>query len=247
MGNTISVKRQVEAVQMSEGSGATVRRLFPTRNMRYLDPFALLDEFTVTPSASFPEHPHGGFEALTYMLSGSFRHRDNLGNDEVVSDGGVQRFAAGKQIVHAELPGSDQTAHGLQLWVNLPKELKEMEPDYEPTPAGDIPERVEGGMRMRTVVGEGSPVKLRTPIRYLDVSLEGERTFEQDLPSEWSGLVYVLNGEVSVEGSPAVSGVALVFDEGGGLEVKAHRDSRFALIAGKPHGQPIHHHGSFVD
>lgn len=104
MGTSVEVRRVVEAVQMAAGAGATVRRVFPTAQLAHVDPFVLLDEFTVEPDAGFPDHPHGGFEAVTYMLEGAFGHRDHLGNDEVVSAGGVQRFTAGERIVHSGQP-----------------------------------------------------------------------------------------------------------------------------------------------
>jgi hypothetical protein len=231
---------------MAEGAGAVVQRLFPTDQLRHLDPFVLLDEFTVEPSAGFPDHPHGGFEAVTYMLDGAFRHRDNLGNDEVVSAGGVQRFTAGERIVHAELPGSEETSHGLQLWVNLPQELKETEPDYQPVPAAEIPESEDGGIRVRTVVGEGSAVELHTAVRYLDVRLASGGRFEEEVPGSWNGLIYVLDGELSVAGSSLAPGKGVTFEGGGAVRVTAEGPARFVLIAGEPHGGPIRQRGSFV-
>jgi hypothetical protein len=225
-----------------------VRRLFPTSRLKHVDPFVLLDEFSVTPPAAFPDHPHGGFEAVTYMLGGAFRHRDNLGNDQVVSVGGVQRFTAGRRIIHAELPGSEETSHGLQLWVNLPRELKNLDPDYQPVPSSEIPETEEEGCRVRTVVGEGSPVELHTPVRYLDVILDPEESFEDEIPSGWSGLVYVLEGAIALDGETIERGEAATFEAGGGLSVRSESDeARFVVIAGEPHGEPIRQRGSFVE
>ena len=246
MRDMIEVKRVVEAVEMAEGAGARVWRVFPNQHLRHVDPFVLMDEFTVEPSAGFPEHPHGGFEAVTYMLDGAFRHRDDLGNDQIVSAGGVQRFTAGQRIVHAELPGSGDTSHGLQLWVNLPRTLKKVEPAYQPVPASQIPEADEDGVRVRTVVGAGSPVELHTTVRYLDVVLPSGRSFEECIPSGWRGLVYVLEGEIALGARTLQRGQAATFEEGGRLEVTAARDARFALIAGEPHGEAIRLRGSFV-
>lgn len=236
---------------MAEGAGAQVRRVFPTEQQRHLDPFVLLDEFTVIPPAAFPEHPHGGFEAVTYMLEGAFRHQDNLGNDQIVWAGGVQRFTAGKRLVHAELPGSYETSQGLQLWVNLPRALKEIEPDYQAVPAEDIPETEAGGVRERTVVGDGSPVGLHTDVRYVDVALEpdaadGQLTYEKEIPLDWNGLVYVLDGQVRLSGGALVRGKAALFEGGGQLQVTAEEPSRIVVLAGQPHGEPIHQRGSFV-
>lgn len=251
MSRQIEIEHEIEAVSMAEGAGARVRRLFPTREHQHIDPFVLLDEFTVDPTAGFPDHPHGGFEAVTYMLGGSFRHRDNLGNDEIVSAGGVQRFTAGKRIVHAELPGGEQTSHGLQLWVNLPRRLKDIEPDYQPVPADEIPESKQEGLRVRTVVGEGSPVQLRTNVRYVDVILEPDGVghqvvYDDEVPGDWNGLIYVLQGEVTLGGQAVGRGRAVTFRGGGQVRVTATEASRFVLIAGQPHGEPIHQRGSFV-
>lgn len=246
MSKQIEIDRVVEAIAMSEGAGAEVRRLFPTRRQQHVDPFVLLDEFTVKPTAGFPEHPHGGFEAVTYMLEGAFRHRDDLGNDEMVSAGGVQRFTAGRRMVHAELPGTEETSHGLQLWVNLPQRLKKLEPDYQPVPSDEIPEREENGVRVRTVVGGGSPVKLHTVVRYMDVTVGSEGVFTDQIPVDWNGLVYVLDGEVQLENKSLGRGKAAIFRGGGEVRAVAMEASRFVVISGAPHDEPIRQRGSFV-
>lgn len=250
MEEQIEVAREIEAVAMEEGAGATVQRLFPTEHRRHLDPFVLLDEFTVIPPAEFPEHAHGGFEAVTYMLGGAFRHRDDLGNDETVRAGGVQRFTAGKRIVHAELPGGEGASHGLQLWVNLPRDLKEMEPDYQAVAPVELPEEEVGGVRRRTVVGNGSPVGLHTRVRYVDVTLSpeaGAAGYEDQIPVGWNGLIYVLEGELLLTGRTLTRGRAVLFEGGGELEVTAEASSRFVVIAGEPHEEPIRLRGSFVE
>jgi redox-sensitive bicupin YhaK (pirin superfamily) len=109
------VSRKVVAVETFEGAGARVKRLFPTSQLRNFDPFVLLDEFLVEPPASFPSHPHRGFKAITYMLEGGFHHTDDLGNDSIVLAGGLQKFTAGRGIVHSELPGTKGLNRGLQL------------------------------------------------------------------------------------------------------------------------------------
>jgi hypothetical protein len=246
MSKQIEIERVVKAIAMSEGAGAEVRRLFPTRRQKHIDPFVLLDEFTVEPTAGFPDHPHGGFEAVTYMLDGAFRHRDNLGHDQMVSAGGVQRFTAGKRMVHAELPGAEKTSHGLQLWVNLPQRLKKVEPDYQPVPSDDIPEREEEGVRVRTVVGEGSPVELHTEVRYVDVTVASEGAFADEIPEGWNGLVYVLDGELALGEATLGPAKAAIFRGGGEVRATATEPTRFVVIAGAPHDEPIRQRGSFV-
>lgn len=247
MSEHTGVRLKIPALETEEGAGARVRRVFPTSHLRHLDPFVLLDEFYVTPPAAFPDHTHRGFEAVTYMLDGAFHHRDNMGNDRVILAGGVQRFTAGKGLVHAELPGTSDLNHGLQLWVNLLRRLKGIEPDYQQVEPSAIPERKAKGMQIRTVVGEGSPVRLHTPMRYLDVALESGATFEDEIPPKWNTLVYVLEGEPRLNGLKLISGEAAVLEPGSKVTVATEGPTRFELITGKPHGEPIHQYGPFVD
>lgn len=241
------IRLKIPALEAEEGVGARVRRVFPTSHLRHLDPFVLLDEFYVTSPAAFPDHSHRGFEAVTYMLEGGFHHRDKVGNDRIVSAGGVQRFTAGRGIVHAELPATPNLNHGLQLWINLPRRLKGIEPDYQQVEPSAIPERKTGGARIRTVVGEDSPVRLHTPMRYLGVALEPGAAFEDEILSEWNALVCVLEGPLRLDGLELASGEAAVLEPGGKVTAVAEGPARFVLITGKPHGEPIRQHGPFVD
>jgi hypothetical protein len=125
--------------------------------------------------------------------------------------------------------------------------LKKTEPDYQPVPASAIPETREEGVRMRTVVGTGSPVKLHTEVRYIDVTMRARESFVHPIPGGWNGLVYVLEGEVSVIGATLAAGEAVAFESGGEVEVLAREEARFVLIAGQPHGEPIRQRGSFVE
>jgi hypothetical protein len=236
----------VAAVSTSEGRGATVDRLFPTVRSSYRDPFVLLDDFRVAPPAGFPDHPHRGFEAFTYMLDGAFHHQDNLGNDSYVASGGVQLFTSGRGARHSEMPGEARPNRGLQLWVNLPRALKPMEPEYAAVQARDIPEVGARGVRTRTVVGPGSPVRVRTEMRYLDLAFERGARFADELASHLRGLVYVLDGRVKMGDVELAAGTAAI-PVPGALELVALNDARVVLIAGRPHGEPIRHRGPFVD
>ena len=161
-----------EAQPAMDGDGARVFRLFPNTSGDHRDPFVLLDDFRVTPPSGFPMQPHRGFEACTYMRDGAFHHRDSMGNDGVVTTGGTQRFTSGRGARHSEMPAAQQVNHGLQLWVNLPGELKGMEPEYAAVQGPDIPEQGRVAGIVREVVGSASPVRLRTAVRYLDVRAE---------------------------------------------------------------------------
>lgn len=239
--------RHVATTEMREGAEARVRRLFPTAALRNLDPFVVLDEFFVEPPAGFPEHPHRGFEAITYLLEGAFRHRDNLGNDSLVHAGGAQRFNAGRGLLHSEMPGTAGLAHGLQLWINLPRRLKGMEPSYQVVPADLIPERDVDGGRERIVVGPEGPVDLQTEVRYRDVTLAAGARYSLDVDG-LAGLVYVMSGAVRLGEGTAAEGEALVFPDGPSAPVTAEAEgTRFALIAGRPHREPIRQWGPYVD
>ena len=248
MSGSQSAHGVVRAYETDEGDGARVTRLFPGRGMRDLDPFVLLDEFNLSPMGGFPNHAHRGFEAVTYMLEGEFHHRDTMGNDSVVSAGGVQRFTAGRGLVHSEMPGRGPRNRGLQLWVNLPRHLKRVEPSYQQVEPQSVPVRRVGTSIVRTIVGEGSPVRLRTPVRYLDISLEPIGMYLGSIPQDWRGLVYVLEGHVSLHGTEAWHGDSIELVPGETFTIMAlNGPARLALLSGRPLGEPIIHNGTFVD
>lgn len=231
---------------VSEGAGARIRRLFPIPERGNLDPFVLFDEFEIRPGTGFPEHPHRGFEVITYVLEGAMHHRDDKGNDSVVGAGGVQHFSAGRGIVHSEMPEGDSTTRGIQLWVNLPRSDKGMEPMYEPISAQQIPETKFDGYRVRTVVGPGSPLSLHTPLMYLDVELAPGSEHTARVPQGFTGVLYVLRGELLSGDTSAREGEAMVIGEGD-VHVTTGPGARYLVIAGKPIGEPIRQHGPYVD
>lgn len=240
------ISRKVVAVETAEGAGARVKRVFPTQHLMHFDPFVLLDEFFVEPPAGFPSHPHRGFEAITYMLEGGFHHTDNLRNDSIVLAGGLQKFTAGKGIVHSELPGTKGLNRGLQLWIRLPSKLGGSEPDYQQIEPKAIPERNLDGIRLRTIAGENSPVKLRTKILYLDVIISSESKFVYEVDPEANAFLYVLEGILDIANSKVKKNEAALLTMGKKIETIAKEKSRFVLIEGKPHGEPITLRGSFV-
>jgi redox-sensitive bicupin YhaK (pirin superfamily) len=240
------IDRTVTAVETPEGAGATVRRLFPNKYLTHFDPFVLLDDFSIRPPAGFPDHPHGGFEAITYMLEGGFHHVDNLGNDKIIMAGGLQKFTAGKGIVHSELPGTHGLNRGLQLWIRLPSRLRDAEPDYQQVEAVDVPERPLDSFSVRVIAGEESPVKLHTKITYLDVDLRPRRNFAWSTEPETNVLLYLLKGELVVDHSQVNRGEAALLTNGDTVEAKAVDEARFVMLSGKPHNEPIILRGSFV-
>lgn len=229
-----------------DGAGATVQRVFPGPDLRHLDPFVVLDDFDVRRPAGFPEHPHRGFEAFTYMIEGKFHHRDSMGNDSMIGPGGTQRFTSGSGARHSEMPGTDGPNRGLQLWVNLPRRLKQMAPSYVGI-AGEHMPRVEGkGHVLREVVGPGSPVVLQTEVEYFDLQLLADASFEHEVAVGRNTLIYVLEGEVSLLGERLVKGEALL-PTSGLVAINTTRASRVLWLSGKPHGEPINQRGPYVD
>ncbi|MDX8396352.1 MAG: pirin family protein [Mariprofundaceae bacterium] len=198
----------VQALVVPEGVGVEVKRLIPISGLRHFDPFVLWDHFDIS-GGGFPDHPHRGFEAITYIFSGGMQHADNLGNKGIIHAGGAQRFTAGKGIVHSEMP--EGQAAGIQLWINLPKRLKGLDPDYQQVEKDEIPEVFIEGRSVRTIVGESSSVKLHTEVEYLDVSLQTGVNFERDVIKGMRGFVYVVEGALRVNDQLVAQGSARMF------------------------------------
>lgn len=232
------------ALVVPEGDGVEVKRLMPVANLRNFDPFVLWDHFDIS-GGGFPDHPHRGFEAITYMFAGGMQHADNLGNKGIVHGGGAQRFTAGKGIVHSEMP--DGHAAGIQLWINLPKRLKGVDPEYQQVEKDEIPESVIEGGEIRTIVGEGGPVQLKTDVEYLDVTLHADSRFERNLLDGFRGFVYVVEGSIRVNGESTTVGAAAYVDSESSLTIDASENCRFMWCFGRPHVEPIFQHGPFVD
>lgn len=236
-----------QAKETNEGDSVVVKRLFPVVGYMNFDPFVLWDHFNVKPGSGFPDHPHRGFEAITYMLSGSMEHKDNLGNASRVGVGGAQRFTAGKGIVHSEMPGADGSNEGIQLWINLPRTLKTSEPSYQQVDQHDFPvESITAG-KIITIVGEGSPLMIKTPLLYKQLALNENGRYVETVPPDFRGLIYVVNGQASIDQQSLTEGEALFIERGGIFEISSMSPCVIMLCFGKSHGEPIYQHGSFVD
>lgn len=236
------------AIEMSEGDGVDVNRLFPVSSQRMnFDPFVLWDNFNLGPDRGFPTHPHRGFEAITYMFTGSIEHKDNLGNHSTVTAGGAQRFTAGRGMEHSEMPDSEVDSNGIQLWINLAKELKSIEPGYQQVDKENIPvKEIEGG-KISIIVGDDSPVKLKTPVRYLEVNLDNAIQFTESVPDDFRGFIYLLSGQLNINSDNVSEREAFFFEGINELNINALAESHFMLCMGKPHGEPIRQYGHFVD
>lgn len=238
----------VNTQQMQEGAGVAVRRLMPVAGLRNFDPFVLWDDFTLTPGTGFPDHPHRGFEAITYLFQGSIRHRDNLGNDSTVHSGGAQRFTAGHGIVHSEMPATTEPTRGIQLWINLPKRLKSVEPAYQQVDAESFPTRDIPGGHVTVIVGESSPLKLLTPVRYEHVTLNSTGHYRYAVDNTHRGFAYLVNGAAHIDDTQLNRGDAVLFSDLGELGFHAgDQGCQLMVCAGHAHGEPIIQHGPFVD
>lgn len=255
------VERLVAGQPTSDGAGVKLNRVLTNTLQRRLDPFLMLDHFgTDNPDdyiAGFPDHPHRGFETVTYMLNGRIRHRDSAGNEGLVSDGGVQWMTAGRGVIHSETP--EQTAGrmaGFQLWLNLPAKEKMREPWYRDVQGADVPEFERDGVTVRVIAGashgvQGAVQRDVTEPLYLDVHLPAGASFEQPLPATHNAFVYVYEGALKFESGclqPAGRMAILANTAGSdGVRLTAgDQPARAILVAGKPLGEPIAQYGPFV-
>ncbi|KAM8894169.1 pirin isoform 2-T3 [Spinachia spinachia] len=194
------VERTVLSVEQAEGVGAHVRRSIGTKELRNLDPFLMLDEFRVRKPAGFPDHPHRGFETVTYVLQGVMAHQDFGGHSGRLEAGDLQWMTAGQGVVHAEMPLSEEPVVGLQLWVNLASRDKMVEPAYQELKGSEIPKPSQGGVTVSVISGEAlgakSKVYTRTPTLYLDFTLQTGAVHVQPVPSGWTAFIYTLSGAI---------------------------------------------------
>ena len=266
MGRTVD--RVITAHQQLEGGGFVVRRPFPTRALELVDPFLLLDEmgpaeYRPGRSQGAPDHPHRGFETVTYMLEGEFEHEDSAGNRGTIAKGDVQWMTAGRGVVHSEMPTRKVRerggrVHGFQLWVNLPARDKMMAPRYQELPAAGIPEAAspDGLARVRVIAGEALGVRAvidtRIPIVYQDWSLGPGAVVEQPLEASHHALVYVFEGRAEVGTGRRLLGDGQLGLLGPGDAVRlavgsdAPGGARLLLLAGQPLGEPVARYGPFV-
>ena len=262
--HTISreVERLVNGQEVSDGAGVRLLRVLTHDLQRRLDPFLMLDEFrSDNPDdyiAGFPDHPHRGFETVTYMLDGRMRHRDSTGQEGLLGPGGVQWMTAGRGLIHSELPEQqDGLMHGFQLWVNLPAKNKMIAPWYRDIPTGEIPELdTTHGSRLRLIAGcvgqqPAAIQRLDTEPLYLDVHLAAGQEEFLTIPAGHNAFLYVYQGELEA-GSHGQTvkqrQMAILANDANaqGIRVSSAEPARFLLVAGKPLNEPIAQWGPFV-
>jgi redox-sensitive bicupin YhaK (pirin superfamily) len=254
------VERLVAGQATSDGAGVKLTRVL-TQDLQYrLDPFLMLDAFGSDDPhdyiAGFPDHPHRGFETVTYMIAGRMRHRDSAGHEGLLQNGGVQWMTAGKGVIHSEIPQQEQgVMEGFQLWLNLHRSEKMRDPWYRDIQDAQLPKLVTPeGVAVTVIAGEshgvqGAVTREITQPLYLDLHLPRGARFEQALPPGHNAFVYVYRGEVKVGGStvPAQKMAILANDASAdGVVIEATADAKALLVAGRPLKEPIVQYGPFV-
>lgn len=251
------VVKTVLSVEQSEGVGAKVRRSIGRPELRNLDPFLMLDEFKGGRPGGFPDHPHRGFETVSYLLDGgSMEHEDFCGHVGKLDPGDLQWMTAGRGIVHAEMPSTQEPTHGLQLWVNLRSSEKMIPPEYQELKSADIPKPSKDGVTVTVISGESMGVKskvyTRTPTLYLDFKIEKGGKHIQKVLKGWTAFFYTLSGIITVGPEDAQKKVeahhTAVLDDGDHVIFENKDDglAHFVLIAGEPINEPVVQHGPFV-
>ena len=266
--NTISqgrgVERLVRGQDTQDGAGVRLTRVLSNDLQQRLDPFLMLDAFgSDKPDdyiAGFPNHPHRGFETVTYMIAGRMRHRDSGGHEGLLQNGGVQWMTAGRGLVHSEMPEQEEGAmEGFQLWLNLPAKNKMCEPWYRDIQSADIPEvTTSEQVLIRVIAGAsqgvvGAVTRDHTEPLYVDLHFPDRdgAVLEQAIPSSHHAFLYVYRGSLEVMQSNTSTAVpaqrmAILSNGGDGVVLCAQANTRAILIAGKPLHEPIAQYGPFV-
>jgi redox-sensitive bicupin YhaK (pirin superfamily) len=263
---TKSIASLVPGLPTQDGNRVPLTRLVPGQGQRgaeafrAMDPFLLMDHFgpMVLPpgtDAGFPPHPHRGFQTLTYLIQGAFRHRDSTGGSGLLRPGGAQLMNAGVGIVHEEMPVPEHletggAIEGVQLWINLPAAEKRSAPGYTDLQPESLPWQTIPGGRIRVLAGTwaGATGPARTPakIAYAHLELEAGARFEDSIPEGWTAAVVPLHGSVRINGGEVPADTVALLGPGNGLKLEAATPVSLMLLAGEPLGEPIAQHGPFV-
>ena len=247
----------IDGLETSDGAGVKLRRIIGGPDLNMLDPFLLFDEFgSDDPSdyiGGFPPHPHRGFETITYMLNGKFKHKDSAGNEGYLTDGSVQWMTAGKGVIHSEMPEqTDGLSRGFQLWLNLPKNLKMIEPSYNDIPAESIPKIQIPGGYIKVICGEISGIKgpgrAHTGMLYYDISLSPKNNIEISVDDHWNSFIYIYNGKARIADKGLNIGQLGVFSDSGKINLYADSSSdlKCIIVGGEKLKEPVARGGPFV-
>jgi hypothetical protein len=254
------IERIVTGMATSDGAGVKLTRVLTQNLQQRLDPFLMLDNFhSDDPDdyiAGFPDHPHRGFETVTYMIAGRMRHRDNAGHQGLLQNGGVQWMTAGRGIIHSEMPEQENgVMEGFQLWLNLPARRKMIPAWYRDIPSAEIPEYVtENGVTVRVIAGtsngiSGAMTREDTEPMYLDIDLPANGQFSTNISAMHNAFVYVYRGTVAIGGTTLDEnrmGILANDPQADGVTINSTAPAKAILISGKPLREPIVQHGPFV-
>jgi len=258
-----SVAQLIHATPQIEGEGMIVTRPFPTARLDHLDPFLLLDRMGPVAhgpgeAKGAPDHPHRGFETVTYVLEGAIEHEDSQGNRGRIGPGDVQWMTAGSGVIHSELPSEELRrdggrVHGFQLWVNLPRKDKMMKPRYQELRAAEIPRATseDGKVSVTVIAGDSlgtrATIDTRTPIIYLHVRLALGARFTQPVPDTYNAFAFVVSGEATFNDRAARENDAVLFERNGDtVAMSSEHGAELLLIAGVPLHEPVARYGPFV-
>ncbi len=254
-----TVERLVQGIATSDGAGVRLTRVLTQPLQRRLDPFLMLDAFrNENPDdyiGGFPDHPHRGFETVTYMIAGRMRHHDSVGNSGLLGPGGAQWMTTGSGLIHSELPEQEEgLMEGFQLWLNLPAKNKMVAPSYRDIQPATIPEfTTADGIRVRVIAGAshgiaGAVQRPDTEPLYLDVHLPAGRRFVQPIAAGHNAFTYTYRGSVDIAGTTVSDRhMAILANNGAGeVCIEASEDARVLIIAGQPLKEPIAQYGPFV-
>jgi hypothetical protein len=260
LGSPPRIERLIAGQRTSDGAGVKLTRVLTHDLQQRLDPFLMLDAFGSDQAddyiAGFPDHPHRGFETVTYMIAGRMRHRDSAGNEGLLENGGVQWMTAGRGVIHSELPEQEEgLMEGFQLWLNLPASHKMQAPWYRDFKAAELPRlRTPEGAAVTVIAGQcrgvaGAVQREFTEPLYLDIELQPGTAFEQPLPESHNAFLYVYRGQIEVVGeSVPAQKMAILANQPGrdGVALTTKQGGRLLLIAGRPLREPIVQYGPFV-
>lgn len=262
-----TISKIITAKTTIEGEGFIVHRAFPNHTLREFDPFLLLDEMgpivlSAGEAKGAPDHPHRGFETVTYMIDGIFEHKDSQGHSGILRPGDVQWMTAGSGVIHSEMPEKEfsqkgGTLHGFQLWVNLAKTHKMTKPQYQDIPADVIPIVQNDKIKVKVIAGEAmgkhAVIDTKTPIMYLHYTIQPGSKITQLVPQNYNAFAYVVSGDglFGDEHKPAHKEQAVLFGQDGDkVIISAPSDTIMPLdvllIAGVPLGEPVARYGPFV-
>lgn len=264
--DTVKNSRQIEhlyaGVDTQDGAGVKLTRVLTQQLQERLDPYLMLDNFkSHNPDdyvAGFPNHPHRGFETITYMITGRMRHRDSAGNEGLLQNGGVQWMTAASGVIHSELPEQENGAmEGFQLWLNLPAKDKMNDPWYKDFQSDDLPKySTEDGVDVTVIAGqshgiEGAVTRDITEPSYLDIYLPAGTSFSQAIPADHNAFVFVYRGTIEIAGETVPTKTMAILEnnadtDGVTITADSSEDTKVILITGRPLGEPIVQYGPFV-